>query len=236
MPIDENLVTPYYLINLEQVTKNYNEFISLSRRSGRQDILAYSVKANYDISIIKTLDRLGTYFEVCSKYEYDLLLTYGINPAKIIINACSGTSDVFDWGRKSFLIILDSLEQFRIWVNNGCVNEIGLRVNLNCFTKDDRFQRKVSRFGIDLQSKSFHNLLKKVDRSKIVCLHCHLSGNNREPSIYADAISAMYSYIAEFNFASVRNIDIGGGFKVGNNYWKFSDYIDKIDHVWKTKK
>ena len=235
MSIDEKVITPCYLINLEQVTQNYHEFFSLIHISGRQDILAYSVKANYDISIIKELDRLGAYFEVCSKYEYNLLLTYGINPVKIIINACSGTGDVFDWGHRSFLIILDSPEQVHIWVNNGCVNEIGLRVNLNCLTQDDRFQNKVSRFGLDLQSTIFKNLLKKVDRSKIVCLHCHLSGNNREPSIYADAISEIYSYIKEFRFTSVRNIDIGGGFKIGDNYWKFSDYIDAIDQACKVR-
>ena len=81
-------ITPYYLLNLENVKANFLSFQNSIRSIGRNDIIAYSVKANYNPAIIELLNELGSFFEVCSDYEYELMKKQGISASRIIVNGC----------------------------------------------------------------------------------------------------------------------------------------------------
>ena len=43
--------TPYYLLDLEKVRTNYLSFQKSIKSVGRNDIIAYSIKANYNPAI-----------------------------------------------------------------------------------------------------------------------------------------------------------------------------------------
>lgn len=227
--------TPYYLIDIKKVKKNYEELENIIKDSGRKkDIIAYSIKANYSTVIIKQLNELHSYFEVCSEYEYNILMKNNISKSKIVINGCFFND--FKKYKESILII-DSYSQLYNWINTyNCNLEIGIRVNLDCITNnedDKRFVNKNSRFGIDFSSPDIKKLIKQINWDNVICLHCHLSGNSREPSIYKDIILELIKIRNEYGMKKIKYFDIGGGFKVGkdNGLWKYSDYVEVINET-----
>jgi len=222
--------TPYYLIDLEKIEASYLAFKKAVKSVGRSDIIAYSIKANYNPAIIEQLHNLGAYFEVCSDYEYNLILNYGISTSHIIVNGCFYN----DFSKyNDSILIFDTYTQLSQWVQKGSKEKIGIRVNLDNITVDKRFKNKKSRFGIQFQSSKVRKLLKMANLNNIICLHCHLSGNNREPSIYKDVILQLQSIREEYELKGVRCFDIGGGFKTGkgNDLWNYSDYVNAVNEV-----
>lgn len=218
--------TPYYLINFEKLKENYLSFKDAIVAVGRtDDIIAYSTKANYNPAIIEQLHNLGSYFEVCSEYEYELMLNYGVSPSRIIVNGCFYD----DFGRfKDSILILDSAVQVSKWIENGCKEEIGIRVNLDDSTVDERFKNKKSRFGVNFRSVELKALLKTANLQNVVCLHCHLSGNTREPSIYRYVITQLQKICDEYQLSGLKYFDIGGGYKTGDGFWSFTDYVNAV--------
>ena len=222
--------TPYYCIDLEKLKANYESFRKAIELNGRNDIIAYSVKANYHPAVIQQFNLLGAHFEVCSEYEYKLVLKHGVDSSRIIVNGCF--FDDFSLYNESILI-LDTFTQLSEWIKSGCENKIGIRINLDYLTVDDRFKNKRSRFGIQLHFTRLNDFLKKANLNKIICLHCHLSGNNREPSIYRDVINEFKEICGRYKLNKVKFFDIGGGYKIdkNKNFWSFSDYMNVIEEV-----
>ena len=222
--------TPYYLLDLEKVKANFLSFQNSIRSFNRNDIIAYSVKANYNPAIIELLKELDSFFEVCSDYEYNLIKSHGIHASRIIVNGCF-YNDFIKY--KDSILILDTFDQLLEWKNKGSKEKIGIRVNMDCLTVDDRFRNKESRFGLRIHTRRVKKLLKKVNTKNIICLHCHLSGNNREPSIYRDIISQLQKICIEFQFGNIKFFDIGGGYKIGSEdgFWSFDDYVKEVSSV-----
>jgi diaminopimelate decarboxylase len=222
--------TPYYLIDLSKLEENYESFKNCIKDYKREDIIAYSVKANYNIAILKKLNDLQAYFEVCSDYEFNLVRKYGIDSKRIIINGCF-FSDLSKYDNS--LLILDTTVQLTEWIKKGCKQKIGIRINIDYATTDKRFKNKQSRFGVQFYNKKIDDLLCQANISNIVCIHCHLSGNNREPSIYRDIILQLENIRKTYELNHVEYFNIGGGYKIGkdNNLWSFNDYLKEINEV-----
>lgn len=230
MPSDERkkMKTPCYIIDGEKIRENYNRMRAGIRRSGRDDIIAYSVKANYHEVIADILNAEGAYFEVCSEYEFQMVQKRGVAPERIIVNSCASLENIMGWGENS-LVILDSFEQLKAWQLHNGIKKIGIRINPDYFTRDERFRNRQSRFGIDTRDEEVQKFLKRDDvRRHILCVHCHLAGNNREPSIYSDVIQEISDIIHTYRLCNVEFIDIGGGFKTGSGYHDFSEYAEAV--------
>lgn len=218
-------ITPYYLLDLDKVISRYEDLKARINKSNREDRIAYSIKANYNEEIIKALDREGSCFEVCSKKELEYLLSMGIKKSKIIINGNTSFYEMVDYAEES-LVILDSLQQLNEWIELGYQQNIGIRININSYLQDDRFVNKKSRFGIEA-SVLKEELTDKMCQ-KVKAIHCHLSGNNRDVSIYKDVIKWVHLEISGLKLDSLEFIDIGGGFKIGYDDRTFSEYVEAI--------
>lgn len=220
--------TPYYLIDVQKVKENYEKLRDAITSVGRNDIISYSLKANYNPAIIEQLNDLGAYFEVCSEYEYNLIKNYSINNAHVIVNGCFFNDySIYE----DSILILDTYSQLSEWAKQGCKKKIGIRVNLDCMTTDHRFKNKETRFGIQFESSEVKALLKYVKLDNIICLHCHLSGNCREPSIYRDIVLELQKICKNNTLNGIQYFDIGGGYKIGKGLWNYTDYLNSISQV-----
>jgi ornithine decarboxylase len=87
----ELLPTPFIVINLDQVRKQYQELASYFPDSR----IHYSVKANPSSEIIATLHQLGCNFDFASIYEMDKLIALGVSPEKMLFgNTIKKASDI----------------------------------------------------------------------------------------------------------------------------------------------
>ncbi|PIR17700.1 MAG: decarboxylase [Deltaproteobacteria bacterium CG11_big_fil_rev_8_21_14_0_20_49_13] len=72
--------TPLVVISKKKLEAQVNKFKKLLPRVTPY----YAVKANSDPNIIKTFAKMGTGFDVASRYEMDMVLNCGVRPERII--------------------------------------------------------------------------------------------------------------------------------------------------------
>jgi diaminopimelate decarboxylase len=127
------------------------------------------------------------------------------------------------------LVIFDSISQLQ-WIQNiGYPIQIGIRLNLDYIKKDDSlYNCKISRFGIDAGESSIFDLIGRNKNIRITCLHCHFSGNSRDPNVYAEIAKELCRIIKEKGLSCVQMIDIGGGYKIAPQFWNFNDYVNTV--------
>lgn len=230
MPINNKIekikkITPYFLINIKKIKKQFCIFKNSIVKYNRNDIIAYAVKANYDEKIINALNEKGAYFEAGSFYEFSLLKKLKIDDKKIIINGSIINSNIMNQYLSSkALLIVDSYTRLKYLENINFKIKIGIRINLDYIkTNNEIFKEKNSRFGIDANNFNFYNILKNKN-IKIVCLHAHISQNTKEPGIYYTIVNELCQIIKKHQLKDVKKIDVGGGYKIHTKFWKFEDY------------
>lgn len=229
MPTFGKFSTPCYVINLCTVKKNFLNFGLSIQHQHRNDIVAYSIKANYDKNIIDVLNSSGAYFEVSSIYEQNILLNYGICNKKIITNIFyNNYTELIESIHSNYLVIIGSLKDLFLLSSVNFPISIGLRINLDFIrTNKECYFYTYSRFGLKL-SDNMLNIITKNKNIKITCLHCHMAGNTRNPLIYKDIVDKLCKIILKYNFKDVQFIDIGGGYKIDKSFWKYDDYISTV--------
>jgi diaminopimelate decarboxylase len=229
-------VTPYYELDLNILRLNFLHFQKAIGDYYINGVIAYSVKANYNRSIILTLNDLGSCFEVCSEREILKMFEYGISANKLVINGfisnkdlllhCINQGALFIAGSMNDLAWLCSCK-FRV------ITGIGLRLNLDYIKQGKEYFSFESRFGISLRdSLSFL----KTFRKKCIfvkCLQAHFSGNSRHPEIYLNILKELLKNVQEYEMDSVSMLDIGGGYKISDEFWKFENYLAVIATIKK---
>lgn len=229
-------ITPYYEFNLSSVKKNYSNWLELCTENGRNDMPAYSIKANYEKNILKTIRKLGGTFEVCSYYEYQYLRKLNIPSKNIIVNGTAFSKKNLKKILKSkALLIADSEKIIKDICELNIKCNIGIRCNLDYIKTDENiFMNKISRFGIANIEKIISFLL-KYKKVNLICLQAHFSGNTREPVIFKLIANALCEIILQYNLKSISSIDIGGGYKISKKYWTIEEYYKSVLNILKEK-
>lgn len=228
--------TPCFIVNVDNVVMHYRNWISAFRVYSRNDLIAYSVKANYDAEILKSLNNEGCMFEVCTRHEYDLLVSKGINPEMIIVNGTiCDAADFSIYASNKSLVILDSDRAINIAIDSNVECYIGIRCNLDWVKVDKALYKSCSsRFGIN----DVLGTLRKLEQAKhlkLVALQAHFSGNTRAPRVYRDIVRGLSDIVVKNNLRGIEFFDIGGGYKIANNYWNEMAYVKEVFQELKTK-
>ena len=107
--------TPTYVYNLQRVRENYRRLRdSLTRYSPVDVTVYYAVKANYNPSILKTLENEGAHADVVSPMEAKLALDHGYDSNRIMFTGTSVTDDTMRYLLNENIIInIDSFSQMR---------------------------------------------------------------------------------------------------------------------------
>lgn len=230
-------ITPYYEFNLSSVKENYSNWKSICTKNGRTDIPAYSIKANYDKGILKTIKKLDGTFEICSYFEYRYLKKLGVDSKNIIINGTAFSKENLKEILKSgTLVIGDSEKIIKAICELNIKCNIGIRCNLD-YIKTDRniFINKTSRFGITNIGKII-SFLSKYKKINLTCLQAHISGNTREPFVFELIAKSLCEIIFHYNLKTISKIDIGGGYKISEKHWNIKDYYEPVIKVLKQRK
>lgn len=168
--------TPYYIADKKWFKQNITDFISAFMSRYQNYNIGYSYKTNYCKEFCDAVKEVGGYAEVVSPKEYDIAISYGVHPSRIIYNGV-----IPDYNNKlnvalyGGIVNVDNIEELKVFVEHAHKNrlkiEIGVRLN---FDIDNGF---VSRFGIDVDSDDFE-YVKSLAHDECVSLksiHCHIS-------------------------------------------------------------
>ncbi|MDA4126886.1 MAG: hypothetical protein OK452_06765 [Thaumarchaeota archaeon] len=223
--------TPYFLVDeatlrkkVREIEQGFSEFKGVFR-------VAYSVKANFNPSVIRTFSSEGILFDLTAPSELQFILMSGGSAEEVMYTSITETlaeyEEVLRLGVRKVVVAsyngLLNLQEAANKVNVTVMTMI--RVNPEVHVHAElRGSMGHGKFGLQFnggREDSAYHVLKKVLNApglKFEGFHFHLGSQIEDPSCYAEAIEKLEAFILDSrrqlgDFA-VKTIDIGGGLPV----------------------
>ena len=219
--------TPLYVYDFDYMSAQYEALKEAFK--GRKSILAYAVKANSNLSVVKHFAGLGSGADCVSIGEVRRALLAGIAPYKIIFSGVGKSDDEIREAIQSDILYINvesEAELLRVELiakELGAISRISIRVNPNIDPKTHPYISTGlhdNKFGVDIQSaKRMYILAKNSEHLDPVGIHFHIGSQLTEldpireaAEIVADMVRSLQAIDIELKF-----FDIGGGLGVVYN-------------------
>ena len=201
----------FYLLDSEQYRNNFLELRDTFRKIYPNFNIAYSYKTNYTPKFCKIVNELGGYAEVVSEMELEIALRVGVKPNRIIWNGPIKNPKKLE----EFLVAggtdnIDSIEELEV-VKNIAEKHPDKTLNLGIRCNYEVNDGVVSRFGFDVDSEGFKNVLAFVTSTPnvhFINFQCHFA--KRQIEYWPARAKGMVELIDRLGIIPER-IDIGGG-------------------------
>lgn len=201
----------FYILDTKQFRNNFIELREAFRKYYPNTNIAYSYKTNYTPALCKIVNELGGYAEVVSEMELEIALNVGVSYSNIIWNGPIKNASILEnFLLKGGTANIDNLEELDI-IRQISANHDSTVLNLGIRCNYDVGDGVVSRFGFDVDSVDFKEVLEFVSSTKNVHFknfQCHFA--KRQIEYWPARAKGMLDLINWLKVIPER-IDIGGG-------------------------
>jgi len=217
--------TPFYIYSENQIKENYIKFVSTFKKI--KPLVCFAAKSNSNLSILRSLGKLGAGTDVVSVGELIKALKAGIKANKIVFSGVGKTEEELKIAinKKILLINCESESEAKI------INKIGKRSNKKVSIGfrlnpdiDAKTHKKIStgkannKFGVSIKNFSvFFKEIKKLKNIKLEALSVHIGSQILTDVPYKRVLAVLSKLIKNLNL-NLKYVDLGGGF--GINYSK----------------
>ena len=224
--ICKNISTPFYLYSSSTLISNYKLLQKLL--NGIDFLIAYSVKANSNLSVLKTFAKCGAGADVVSIGELKKALKAGIPNKKIVYSGVGKKRDEIAFALKNKIEqfnveSIEELETIAIIASQIKTSaNIALRVNPDISAGGHpkiSTGKKTDKFGIPISdAKKIYKLAGKFNNLKIRGIDIHIGSQIRNLSPFKKAFKKVLDFCVELDELgfNIKNIDLGGG--IGIDY------------------
>ena len=219
--IAEDVGTPFYAYSNATLERHYNAFSQAF--DGMDTLVCYSVKANSNIAVVRTLARLGAGADVVSGGELKRALAAGIPSDKIVFSGVGKTAQELGDALKAGVMQINvesepELEALsEIAIDLGVQAPVAFRVNPDV---DAQTHAKIStgkaenKFGIEWTR--VHEVYAKASAMagiRPVGLAVHIGSQLTETGPFRDAYIRMRDLVSllRADGLNVERLDLGGG-------------------------
>lgn len=231
--IADQVGTPFYCYCAATLTRHYDV---LAHAFGDMDcLIAYALKANSNLAVLKLLADLGAGADVVSKGELIRAQKAGIAPDKIVFSGVGKTLHEMDYaletGIKCFNI--ESASEFEklaaLAQSKGKVAPISFRVNPDV---DAGTHEKIStgraenKFGVAWQkARDLYARAKQLNGVKVVGIDMHIGSQITKPEPFDQALRRLAELVNQLRADGhvLEHIDVGGG--LGISYHGQSQHV-----------
>ena len=224
----ERYGTPYFLIDEATLRKKVSEMEQGFAEFKGAFRVAYSVKANFNPSVIRTFTSEGIIFDLTAPSELEFILRSGGTPDNVMYTSITETEAEYEQVvrmgvRKIVVASYNGLGNLAEAVAKvGAEVRVMIRVNPEVHVHAElRGSMGHGKFGLQFnggsQDSAFYVLRKILSTQglKFEGFHFHLGSQIEDPSCYGEALEKLEAFIlgarrqlGQFN---VGTIDIGGG-------------------------
>ncbi|WP_294344655.1 diaminopimelate decarboxylase [Prosthecochloris sp.] len=220
----EDYGTPLFVTSRNSLVNQYRAFERAF--AGLDHFTCYSVKANFNLHVIRTLSEEGCGCDVNSGGELFRALQAGVEPGKIIMAGVGKTASDIAYGIESGILMLkaESVSELRlindVAGNLGMKASVGIRVNPNVTAETHPYITtgdSKEKFGIDeADLDEVFDLLKTLKHVDLTALDMHIGSQIFDANFYQAALEKLLDVLAAARSAGfdIRYFDIGGGFPV----------------------
>lgn len=213
--------TPYYVYDFDHITGQYEELKGAFK--ARKSLLAYAVKANSNLSVIKHLASLGAGADCVSIGEVKRAVKVGIAPYKIIFSGVgkidSEIKEALELG--ILMINVESAAELNrvesIAKELGKVARISIRVNPNIDPKTHPYISTglhENKFGVDIDTaKRMYIQCKNSDSLEPTGIHCHIGSQLTQLEPIKESVKIVADLVRNLNAIKIELsfFDVGGG-------------------------
>ncbi|MRJ03344.1 MAG: diaminopimelate decarboxylase [Epsilonproteobacteria bacterium] len=217
----ERYGTPLYIYDFDRIGENYRRLKGAFK--ARKSLIAYAVKANSNLSLLKFLGELGSGADCVSIGEVRRALLAGIPHYKVIFSGVGKRDDEIAEAieRDILYINIESEGEFErvqdIAEELGRAMRIGVRVNPNIDPKTHPYIStglSENKFGVDIEeAKKIYMRAKRSRWVEPVAIHFHIGSQLTElepireaSALVADLVRQLQGIEIEIKF-----FDVGGG-------------------------
>ncbi len=216
--------TPLYVYGVEDISASFADI--RAALSSVSHLIAYAVKANGNLALLKRFQHLGAGADVVSGGELARALKAGMHPERIVFSGVGKRSDEIDYalseGIRSLNIEsvgeLDVIE--RLAKARRIRAHIGLRINPNVDAATHPYIATGlhdSKFGLELEAAEA--LLGRIGSSEHLVLEsvgCHIGSQLGKPDALEEACLAVGTFALRCQAAghALTSVDIGGGWPI----------------------
>jgi len=216
--------TPLYVYSRRAILHAFAEMKRAFRQA--RPLIFYSIKANSNIGILRTLARAGAGFDVVSGGELFRALHAGANPNRIVFSGVGKTDEEIAHALRAriFMLNVESAEELaavnRIARHLGVRAHVALRVNPDVDARTHAKTttgRKESKFGIDLPTAQ-RLLAERANypAADICGIHMHLGSPIYTVMPFLRAMKRVSALVARArqDGAHLSVLNVGGGFAI----------------------
>ena len=213
--------TPLYVYDLDYMTKQYESLKGAFR--GRKALLAFAVKANSNLSVVRHFAKLGAGADCVSIGEVRRAFLAGVPKYKIIFSGVGKADEEIREAIESDILYINlesegELERVEMIAKElGTQARISIRVNPNIDPKTHPYISTglhANKFGVDINTaKRMYIRAKNSEHLDPVGIHSHIGSQLTEldpireaSEIVADLVRSLQAIKIEIKF-----FDIGGG-------------------------
>ena len=223
--IAKKVETPFYIYSENQIKENYIKFFNTFKKV--KPLVCFSAKSNSNLSILRSLGKLGAGIDVVSIGELLKALKAGIKANKIVFSGVGKTKEELKIAINKKILLINCESESEAKIINKIAKRsnkkvsIGFRLNPDI---DAKTHKKIStgkannKFGISIKSFSFFlKEIKKLKNIKLEALSVHIGSQILTDIPYKRVLTVLSKLIKNLDL-NLKYIDLGGGF--GINYSK----------------
>jgi diaminopimelate decarboxylase len=219
----EEAGTPLYVYSTATLERHYRVF---AQAFPAGTLIAYSVKANGNLAVLRTLARMGAGADVVSGGELKKALAAGIPPERIVFSGVGKTSKEMKLGLEAGIYQFNVESEPELEALNDVALSLGkraaitIRVNPNV---DARTHAKIttgtseSKFGIPWsRARNAYARAGALKGIKVVGVDMHIGSQVTEIAPFEEAFARMAELIATLRTDrhDISRADLGGGLGV----------------------
>ncbi|AGK61738.1 diaminopimelate decarboxylase [Archaeoglobus sulfaticallidus PM70-1] len=238
--------TPVYVTSYGKLMENLRAYKSAFPNQR----LLYAVKANYNLAILKIIQKEGFGADVFSMGELYLALLAGFKPESILFNGNSKSDEEILAGiRAGVKFSVDSLDELYtisdMAIKEGKEVEIAFRVNPDVSPETHpkiATGLKKSKFGIPWeQTVEAYRIAYELPNVIPKGIHCHIGSQILSASPFIEAINRLFDVSAEIQKIGIELefMDIGGGLGIdyeGTGSLSKEDFSKEILSVFEKRR
>tara|TARA_B110001454_G_scaffold68795_1_gene67189 strand:- start:10942 stop:12177 length:1236 start_codon:yes stop_codon:yes gene_type:complete len=218
--IAEDYGTPAYIYSGSVIKDNFNKYSSCLRQ---KDLVCYAVKANPNISILKSLHEMGSGFDAVSANEIRRALLIDADPKKIVFSGVAKSIEELSFAIDSDILSIN-IESYSEMIR---INEIALaknkkvncsiRLNPNISAKTHKYIStglKTSKFGIsENEIKEIAKNIKQLKGISLFGLSCHIGSQINDASLAIRVLERLKDCASKLKKLdlNITHLNLGGG-------------------------
>jgi len=224
--IAQELGTPVYIYSKRAIKEAYREIEEAF--SEVKPLIAFAVKANSNVSVLRLLKELGAGADTVSIGEIFRAITAGIEPSKILYTGVGKREDEIEFALEREILMLnvesegELLKIEEVAKRLEKIAPIAVRVNPEVNPKTHPYIAtglKSSKFGVDFEKAlSLYERARRSKWLKPVGIHFHIGSQIKEVSVFGEAAQKVKELVKELlsRGIEIEYFDAGGG--LGINY------------------